>query len=499
MSRTAAPKAHGTAAAGEGTPVSRERFSAFHAFSRAEVEQTVAAVAHEARAKRMLVKVTTAHRQNAIHQWVLNQLAFGLTVAALFLAEVLSPSVVRATLYIWLLACAVNWALRALLYFWIFRAPPAEVSRRLLLRSLPLAITLLSTGHWIWSVQLLVTPAFTPTVIVMYVGFVMLTIAGIGNLLVTPLAAGAYVGGLWLGLSIRVWQVGLMPWGLVLVIDVCMASILWLCIHMTVKRLQLHLDRSDEIDLLLAKLKRSNAELASLKDDAAATLVKRSSFFAGASHDFKQRLHAMKLMLHASVSDVQEHSTLRWTLTRLSEEVGELENFIAHFLAFARIEALSEKPDLQEVRLLDLFQQLDLRFEELASSQAVRLRFHATRVRVRTDTRLLLQMIENLVSNALKFTRGSVLVAARRRAGGIAIEVWDQGIGIDPDQQPRIFEAFHQAPDAASRDGRGVGLGLAVVKRFADLLGLTVAVSSRPGLGSVFRIQVPVLLVLPDE
>ncbi|MGK6306521.1 ATP-binding protein [Variovorax sp. DT-64] len=92
-----------------------------------------------------------------------------------------------------------------------------------------------------------------------------------------------------------------------------------------------------------------------------------------------------------------------------------------------------------------------------------------------------------------------VVVAARRRAGGIAIEVWDQGIGIDPEQQARIFEAFHQAPDAAFQDGRGVGLGLAVVKRFADLLGLTVAVSSRPGLGSVFRIQVPALLVLPNE
>ena len=268
---------------------------------------------------------------------------------------------------------------------------------------------------------------------------------------------------------------------------------------MTVKRLQLHLDRSDEIDLLLAQLKQSNAELQSMKDDAAATLAKRSSFFAGASHDFKQRLHAMKLMLHASVADVRENSASRWALTRLSEEVRDLESFIAHFLAFARIEALNEKADLQDIRLQALFQQVDLRFEALASSRAVGLRIRATRIRLHTDPRLLLQMIENLVSNAMKFTRGGVLVAARRRAGSIAIEVWDQGNGIDPEQQPRIFEVFHQAPDAASRDERGVGLGLAVVKRFAHLLGSTVAVSSRPGRGSVFRIQVPALLVLPDE
>ncbi|NDZ16697.1 hypothetical protein C7T35_38305 [Variovorax sp. WS11] len=476
--------------------MSREQFSAHHPFSRAQVEQTVAVVAHEAHAKRLLMKVTTAHRQYAIDRWVLNQLAFWLTVATLFLAEILRPSVARSVLYAWLLVCTVTWALRALLYYWIFRAPPAEVSRRLLLRSLPLIIMALSTSHWIWSVQLLVTPSFTPTVIVMYVGFVMLTITGIGNLLVTPLAAGAYVIGLWLGLSIRVVQVGLMPWSLVLAIDICVASILWLCVYMTVNHLQPHLDRSDQIDLLLAELKRSNAELASMKDDAAATLAKRSSFFAGASHDFKQRLHAMKLMLHACISDMRESDVSRWTLTRLSEEVRELESFIAHFLAFARIEALNEKADLQEVRLLDLFQQIDLRFEELASSRAVLLRFHSTRVRLRTDPRLLLQVIENLVSNALKFTHGGVLVAARRRMGGIAIEVWDQGPGIEVEQLTNIFEAFHQGIDAAARGERGVGLGLAVVRRFADRLGLTVSVSSWPGRGSVFRIQVPAPLVL---
>jgi signal transduction histidine kinase len=324
-------------------------------------------------------------------------------------------------LYLWLLACAVNWGIRALLYFWIFRARPAEVSRRLLLRSLPLVIMVLSTGHWIWSAQLLVTPSLTPTVIVMYIGFTILTIAGIGNLLATPIAAGAYVVGLWLGLSFSVVQAGLMPWALVLAIDACVASILWLCIYMTVKRLQLHLDRSDEIDLLLARLKQSNTELQSMKDDAAATLAKRSSFFAGASHDFKQRLHAMKLMLHASIADVQESNASRRTLARLSEEIRELESFIAHFLAFARIEALNEKADLQDVRLLGLFHQVDLRFEELASSQAVRLRLVATRVRLRTDPRLLLQMIENLVSNALKFTswwlRAGAWAASSSRSG----------------------------------------------------------------------------------
>lgn len=476
--------------------MSREQFSARHPFSRAEVEQTVAAVTHEARAKRLLVKVTTAHRQHAIDQWVLNQLAFWLTVAALFLAEMLKPNVAHSVLYAWLVACAVTWTLRAMLYYWMFRVPPAEISSRLLLRSLPLVIMAISTSHWIWSVQVLVTAALTPTVIVMYVGFVMLTVTGIGNLLVTPLAAGAYVIGLWLGLSFRTVQVGLMPWGLVIAIDICVASILWLCVYMTVNRLQLHLNRSDQIDLLLAELKRSNAELESLKNDAAATLAKRSSFFAGASHDFKQRLHAMKVMLHASIADVQESDASRWGLMRLSEEVRELENFIAHFLAFARVEALNEKADLQEVRLLDLFQQLELRFEELACSRAVRLHFHATQVRLRSDPRLLLQMIENLVSNALKFTRGGVVVAVRRRMDSIAIEVWDQGVGIELDQLPRIFEAFHQGPDAAARGERGVGLGLAVVRRFADRLGLTVEVSSRPGRGSVFRIQVPATLVL---
>jgi signal transduction histidine kinase len=481
----------------------KDGFSRLHPFTHAQVEQVVEAVANEAPSKRLLVSVTTAHRQNAINQWALNQLAFWLIVSAIFFAELLEPSVASATTRLWLAVGAANWTARALLYYLIFRAAPADVSRLLRFRLIPLLIMLISTGHWVWSVYVFVTPALTPTVLVLYIGFVALTIAGIGNLLVTPVAAGMYISGLWLGLSLRAAQVDLMPWPLILAIDGCVAVILWLCIYMSVKRPRIHLERSDQVDLLMAELRRTNsefartnAELEVMKNEAAATLEKRSIFFAGASHDFKQRLHAMKLMLHSTIAHTGESDPSRPALSRLSAEVQELESFITHFLAFARIEALDEKPQLHEVSLLRLFQEIDLRFEDLAASRNVRLHFRATRVRLRTDPRQLLQILENLVSNALKFTRGGVVVASRGRGGGVAIEVWDDGWGIRSDALPKIFDAFYQGTGAVPQGARGVGLGLAVVKRFADRLGCTVSVASRPGRGSVFRIDVPASMVL---
>jgi len=481
----------------------QERFSRLHPFTHAQVAQAVEAVANEAPAKRLLVSVTTAHRQNAINQWVLNQLAFWLIVPAIFLAELLRPSVAATSAWTWLAASATNWTVRALLYYLIFRAAPADVSRLLRLPLIPLLIMLISTGHWVWSVYLFVTPVLTPTVLLLYIGFVALTIAGIGNLLVTPVAAGAYISGLWVGLSVRATQVGLMPWPLILVIDSCVAVILWLCIYMAVMRLRTHLERSDQVDLLLAELKRTNGELARtnaelevMKNEAATTLEKRSIFFAGASHDFRQRLHAMKLTVYSALAHLRETDSSARTLSRLSAEVQELENFITHFLLFARIEALDEKPRLQDFGLLDIFQEIDLRFEDLVASRNIRLHFRATRVRLWTDPRELLQMVENLVSNALKFTRSSVVVASRRRNDGVAIEVWDDGLGISADAFAKIFDAFHQESGATSQGEPGVGLGLAIVKRFADRLGCTVSVSSRQGSGSVFRIHVPTPMVL---
>ena len=116
---------------------------------------------------------------------------------------------------------------------------------------------------------------------------------------------------------------------------------------------------------------------------------------------------------------------------------------------------------------------------------------------VSTDASMLLRILENLVSNALKYTRHSILVCARRRGNCLALQVWDQGPGIQANAHQRIFEAFHreEEPDAYGRRHEGLGLGLAIVKRFADRLGYAVQVRSVFGKGSCFVVLIPMQCV----
>jgi len=150
------------------------------------------------------------------------------------------------------------------------------------------------------------------------------------------------------------------------------------------------------------------------------------------------------------------------------------------------------------VPLQAIFQQLDLQYEELAAQTRKILRFRNTPFRVWSDRAMLERVLGNLVSNALKFTRSSVLVAARRRGAALVIEVWDQGPGIAADAHHRIFEAYQQESGAEDLQSGGVGLGLAVVKRLTCMLGYTVSLHSRLGAGSVFRITIPEHLVIAE-
>ena len=111
---------------------------------------------------------------------------------------------------------------------------------------------------------------------------------------------------------------------------------------------------------------------------------------------------------------------------------------------------------------------------------------------MRSDPRLLEQMIRNLLSNAVKYTnKGKILLGCRRRGDKLRIEVWDTGIGVPEEQLQAIFEEFHQLDNPARERSKGLGLGLTIVERLTNLLGLAVDVRSRPGKGSMFAVEVP--------
>jgi signal transduction histidine kinase len=240
------------------------------------------------------------------------------------------------------------------------------------------------------------------------------------------------------------------------------------------------------------ELRRSNAELEAMKAAAVRDLDARSKFFAEVSHDFKQRLHGAKMIvLTARARYLQQLNPLN-AIDRLVKEVDVLEGYFAKVLDLIRRECYQNMPVLKTVALQSVFQSLDLQFEAEAGQASKILRVRHTDIQIATDGFMLERMLGNLVSNALHHSRRTVLVAARRRSGGVSIEVWDQGPGIEESAQVRLFDAFHQIPETSCRtDHRGVGLGLAVVSKLSQQLGYTVSLSSRVGKGSVFRIWVP--------
>jgi two-component system CheB/CheR fusion protein len=156
-----------------------------------------------------------------------------------------------------------------------------------------------------------------------------------------------------------------------------------------------------------------------------------------------------------------------------------------------QIEAGTVHAEFVSFPIMDLFDRLGDEFNYHAQAQGLTLRVMPCGLSVHSDPRLLEQMIRNLLSNALKYTKqGKVLLGCRRHQGGLNIEIWDTGVGIPAEELQAIFEEYHQLDNAARERSRGLGLGLAIVQRLGNLLGHRVHVRSRVGKGSVFVIEV---------
>ncbi len=244
----------------------------------------------------------------------------------------------------------------------------------------------------------------------------------------------------------------------------------------------------ESLGLLLRQLQQANKKLEKMRADAAGKLQARSTFFQEASHDFRQRLHALQLLVHAARSMPADAPPV---LSKLAQVVADLQAYVRHFLEFAKLETAVITPQREEIHLQDIFQKLELAFEDVAHDKKIDLHLRATSIRLHTDEKMLLRILENLLSNALKFTHNKVLLAARKRADGVSIEVWDNGPGIMITEREVVFEAFYQSSSYADPRQEGIGLGLSIVRRFAGYLNYTISIFSREGKGSVVKVFVP--------
>ena len=216
----------------------------------------------------------------------------------------------------------------------------------------------------------------------------------------------------------------------------------------------------------------------------------KSRFLAAASHDLRQPLQTLTLVQGLLAKTVQGEKARNF-LARQNGALRTMSEMLDTLLEINQIEAGTIEADFVDFAVADLLERLRDEFSYHAASRNLSLRAVSSSLSVRSDPRLLEQMIRNLISNALKFTeRGKILLGCRRRKGLLSIEVWDTGIGISDKDVEAIFEEYHQLGNDARETGKGVGLGLSIVKRLGDMLGHAVRVRSRPGKGSAFSIDV---------
>lgn len=242
------------------------------------------------------------------------------------------------------------------------------------------------------------------------------------------------------------------------------------------------------------------------KQVAEQATIAKSRFLAVASHDLRQPLQTLALLQGLLAKSV-ENDKARNLVVRVDETLGAMSGMLNTLLDINQIEAGNVTPELVTFPINDVLERLRGEFTYHAQSQKLAMRAVPCSLSVTSDPRLIEQMVRNLISNALKYTkRGKVLIGCRRRHGKLSIEIWDTGVGIPPNQLNAVFDEYHQLDNAARERSRGLGLGLSIVKRLGILLDHPVSVRSRLGHGSVFAIEIalprpdaqPVELLWPE-
>jgi two-component system CheB/CheR fusion protein len=227
--------------------------------------------------------------------------------------------------------------------------------------------------------------------------------------------------------------------------------------------------------------------LRAAKAEADRATKAKSRVLAAASHDLRQPLQTISL-LHGLLEKRVTDPEGRATLTRLDNTIADVIELLDTLLDINQIESGEIKPQTAEFSLAPFLARIRDEFTPLAASKGLQLRTVPSSVVIRSDRRLLARMVSNLVSNAIKYTtQGKVLVGCRRRGDAVRIEVWDTGAGIPPESIDRIFEEFYRL-ERVDGEKFGLGLGLYIVQRFAELLGHKVEVRSKLGKGTMFAI-----------
>lgn len=268
-------------------------------------------------------------------------------------------------------------------------------------------------------------------------------------------------------------------------------------LHLTAARIDAEPGETRQILVTMDDIterKRDEAESISAKWRAERARLRQAQLLAVASHELRQPLQALGLMravLAKMLRDNGETEALR-LLAQIKETADAMSGVLGTLLNINQLEAGVVQPEKEDFSIGSLFERLRVEFAYHAQAQGLGWHVVPCKLFVHSDPHLLEQIIRNLLSNAVKYTSaGKLLLGCRRRSDKLRIEVWDTGRGIPENEISSIFRQFRRLENSAGQRGRGFGLGLAIVRRFSDLLGHIVYVHSQPGVGSVFAIEVP--------
>ncbi|WP_082984948.1 ATP-binding response regulator [Methylobacterium platani] len=247
--------------------------------------------------------------------------------------------------------------------------------------------------------------------------------------------------------------------------------------------------RTEELTALMRSLERSNQALTAAKEEAERANRSKTRFLAAASHDLLQPLNAARLSISA-LADMRMGPEPRVVVGQVERGLQTIEDLIKTLLDISKLDAGLIQPVVRPVRVADVLESVEASFGPLAARKGLRLSVRGGQAWVASDLVLLQRILQNLVSNAIRYTAaGGVLVAARRRGSAIRIDVVDSGAGIPEDEQDLIFEEFHRG-GRESVDGEiALGLGLSIVRRSAQALGHHLTLVSRVGHGSRFSLH----------
>jgi two-component system, sensor histidine kinase len=417
-------------------------------------------------------------------------LAVATSAAAIALAWVLSGEIPVARLAVWLAVVHVWTAGRVALFVWLkWRARgPEEIQRALTFFAI-----LMAGAAATWGVLIVVAGLSTELSVITPVLLV------IGGMMATGSSALASIPRLW-GMSVLL---SLAPICLHMLLsgDSTLRALLiptagyvgTMILAIRVNHQQARTSialRFENRELVRALTAEKNREEAA-RHAAERANVEKSRFLAAASHDVRQPLHALGLFVDALKSLPLTEEAAR-VVSSIELAHGSLASLHEGLLDVSRLDAGVVAPVRRAVRARGLVERLEAEAAPRADELGLRFSAVCRDLTLDVDPELLLRLLRNLVANALTYTQqGGVLLAVRRRGEHALIQVWDTGIGIPEEERERIFDELHQVGNRARDREQGLGLGLAIVRRLAELLDTEVTLRSTVGQGSVFQLRVP--------